>query len=117
MDAADHIGDRIEHPERVPPEYQHLIADDLQRVMRLVEFEAHGKVLDVGCSDGAVAKRIAQRWPVQMVQCDVTGHIPGNGLPYFTWDCREPADLAHSGPFDRIYCTEVLEHLTQADAS
>jgi len=100
----DAIGDRLDHPERVPPEYRHLIPDDQQRVKRLLAFEVSGDVLDVGCSDGAITRRIQAAWPKATVR----------GVDLLDWDIRQP--WPHHTRFDTIFCCEVLEHLTDADA-
>jgi len=58
-----------------------------------------GRVFDVGCSDGAITRRIAARWPRATV----------TGLDVTEWDIRQPCT---GGPLiDAIFCTEVLEHL------
>ena len=100
----DAIGDRLDHPERVPPEYRHLIPDDQQRVKRLLAFDVSGDVLDVGCSDGAITRRIQAAWPKATVR----------GVDLLDWDIRQP--WPHHTRFDTIFCCEVLEHLTDADA-
>lgn len=101
---ADRIGDRLDHPERVPPEFQHLIADDQQRVARILSIPVAGHVLDVGCSDRSITKRIAQRWLGATVV----------GVDKDEWDIRQPPPRAE--PFDAIFCCEVLEHLTDREA-
>ncbi len=111
---ADHIGDRLDHPERVPAEFQHLIADDQQRVMRILEFPVTGYVLDVGCSDGAILKRIERRWgprgaKVLGADLAVHPHLPNR----LAWDIRTPFPATMN--FAAIFACEVLEHLTPAD--
>lgn len=110
----DHIGDRLDYPERVPPEYQHLIADDRARVARLLTLPITGRVLDVGCSDGAITKRLRQLPAVtEVLGIDLDRpQIPG----YRSHDIRQPMPPV-LGIFDTIVATEVFEHLTEADAS
>lgn len=111
-DFTDKIGDRLDHPERVPQEYQHLIADDQQRVKRILEFPVSGTVLDVGCSDGAITRRIGQVWNVNAHGADI--------LPIeqwrFQWDIREPYWL-RAVPYDAVYVCEVFEHFIDAEAN
>jgi SAM-dependent methyltransferase len=119
----DTIGERLDHPERVPPEHQHLIADDQQRVARILSFTVCGRVLDVGCSDGAITRRIAERWDVKIIGVDMYDGMGGRwatrlhrNMSYERWDVRtRRVDLA--GGFDAVYACEVLEHLTDADAA
>lgn len=107
----DAIGDRLDHPENVPEELKHLIADDVARVEKILSIPVSGRVLDVGCSDGAITRRIQQRWPDAIVGgCD----IRATTFPYWQWDIRQPAQNVI--PCDAIYACEVFEHLTDADA-
>ena len=113
-DYQDHIGDRLDHPERVPDEFQHLIADDQQRVARILSIPVSGRVLDVGCSDGAITRRIWDQWHVNIVGADIDP--PPH---WFKWDAREPwpTGLYGMALFDAVYACEVLEHLTDDDAT
>ena len=120
----DHIGDRLDHPERVPADQQHLIADDQQRVKRILEWPVAGPVLDVGCSDGAITRRIAARYPAATVwgtDLDIpTDRAPDPSLDrvagWLQWDVRQL--LVVSGDFvDAVYCCEVFEHLTLHEAT
>lgn len=112
-DYQDRIGDRLDHPELVPPEYAHLIMDDQQRVKRILEFPVSGRVLDVGCSDGAITRRIAETWPVYVVGADIGAHDTTDNR--VCWDVRQPFPHREE-PFDAAYVCEVLEHLTRVDA-
>jgi SAM-dependent methyltransferase len=113
-DYIDRIGDRLDHPERVPKEYAHLIADDRQRVERILSIPVSGRVLDVGCSDGAITRRIAETWGIAMpIGADLRATECDYGL---TWDCRTPWPYLHLAPFDAVYACEVFEHMTAADA-
>lgn len=109
----DAIGDRLDHPENVPAELAHLIPDDMQRVKRILEFPVSGRVLDVGCSDGAITRRIAEKWGVVAWAADIRAADCDCGL---TWDVREPWPHITTKLFDAVYACEVFEHLTDADA-
>ena len=103
----DQIGQRLDHPEQVPEEFQHLIPDDLARVEWILSHPVSGRVLDVGCSDGAITRRIQERYPACLVWGSDVAY-PGD------WDIREyynETGIPLGEPFDAIYCTEVLEHL------
>ena len=118
-DATDRIGDRLDHPELVPPELRHLIPDDQQRVKRILEFRPDTPWLDLGSSDGAVFTHIKETW----------GHLYG---PSLYGPSNVGVDLNGSGDvlrddalgylaacepkrFYTIYACEFLEHLTPDD--
>lgn len=63
----DRIADRIFYPENVPAEKKLLINDDLRRVDVVTGFDYKGKVLEVGCSDGVVSLKIAEKPTVEHV--------------------------------------------------
>ena len=112
----DTIGLRLDHPELVPLEQQHLIADDLQRVKRILEWPVSGKVLDVGCSDGAVTNRIRHAWPqAEVYGCDIREDAA------LQWDVRLPypyKNICAPPPFfDVAYCCEVFEHMSLHEAT
>ena len=103
----DAIGDRLDYPERVPAEYQHLIPDDKARVKWILSHPLTGHVLDVGCSDGAITRRLQRTW--------IFADIHGVDLPWY--DIRfPPPNMEPISLYDTIFCCEVLEHLTEADA-
>lgn len=114
----DAIGDRLDHPERVPAEYQHLIADDVQRVRRIVDLGYAGRVLDVGCSDGAILARIGDRYPVNAYGVEPNGparfRAEQRGLTVYA---ELPMLSAVCPPFDHILLCEVLEHQTDEGAA
>lgn len=117
MDAyQDRIGQRLDDPDSVPPQYRHLVPDDLKRVERILSIPVSGRVLDVGTSDGAIIQRIAEKWSVQYVAIDVRPvQVPD--WRFHQWDIREPLPHAIGGGlFDAVYACEVFEHLTDADA-
>lgn len=117
----DAIGDRLDHPERVPAEYQHLIPDDEQRVHRILAYPVHpeARLLDVGCSDGSITCRIARRWDVTttIIGADLDRSMFGcyEGFATFlAWDCRHPWPHLPTR-FDRVYACELFEHLTDRE--
>lgn len=113
----DAIGDRLNHPENVPEELKHLIADDVARVEKILSIPVSGRVLDVGCSDGAITKRIAAKWGTDTVGVDVrpTDCFQGGFNGYIQHDVRRPFNRL-AVPYDAIYACEVFEHLTDDDA-
>lgn len=113
----DRIGDRLDHPENVPEELKHLIADDVARVEKILSIPVSGRILDVGCSDGAITKRIRERWQVEAVGADIRQRA--NLRQWVQWDVRQPwpgFESPLTPPFDAAYACEVFEHLTDADA-
>lgn len=122
-DYTDKIGQRLDDPASVPAEFAHLVADDIQRVERILSFPVSGRVLDVGCSDGAITRRIAAKWDVETTGADVnppqfyyTTAPWQRWMPlYVGWDVRQPYPYVY-GQFDAVYACEVFEHLTDADA-
>lgn len=111
----DRIGDRLEHPERVPPEYRHLIQDDKARVDRILAFHVSGAILDVGASDGAITRRLVRHGRT-VVGADVRVPERTQGWAFLAWDVREPAAAIMSETFDVAFACEVFEHLTEEDA-
>lgn len=108
IDSTDRIGQRLDHPEQVPAEFQHLIPDDIARVEWILSHEVKGRVLDVGCSDGAISRRIQDTWDVGLVGADFNKAVRWAAC----WDIREPFKVPSIAiGFDAVYCTEVLEHL------
>jgi SAM-dependent methyltransferase len=112
----DHIGARLDDPDAVDPQYRHLIHDDQQRVRRILDFPVSGHVLDVGCSDGAVTRRIAKRWNVQTFGCDVRVVAEPRDFTFIQWDIREPYPMLAQA-FDVAFACEVFEHLTADEAA
>jgi len=114
----DAIGDRLERPWLVPREHQHLIADDQRRCAAIVALPAAGRVLDIGCSDGAITRRIQEAWPgAQVTGMDLQETCPGLAR-YVQWDIRRPVSSSELAGtlWDRIYACEVFEHLTPEEA-
>lgn len=61
----DRIGDRLFNPRKVNSALRHFINDDIQRTKVILSIPFGEKVLDVGCSDGAVTIEIAKKWQCQ----------------------------------------------------
>ena len=117
IEITDRIGDRLDHPELVPPELRHLIPDDQQRVKRILEFEISGDALEVGCSDGAINRRIQRQWPQATVWgCDLHPMDAHTPMWYLQWDARQPWLFDGIRSFSTIFACEFFEHLTDADA-
>lgn len=113
----DRIGDRLDRPELVPAELRHLVPDDQQRVKRILSFPVSGRVLDVGCSDGAITRRIKATWKTETWGADLRTQV-WEDCGYIIWDMRDAWPTRANIPaFDAIYACEVFEHLTDADAS
>lgn len=120
----DRIGQRLDDPDSVPEELQHLIADDVARVEKILSIPVSGYVLDVGCSDGAITSRIRDRWGVSAIGMDARPDVfaegPCSTLDFICHDIRQSiAERFTRGNirlFDAIYACEVFEHLTDADA-
>jgi len=90
----------------------HHVWQALERVPR-----APRRVLDAGCGDGRLARRMADRWPGAKVVAldgdndavaaasrrDTTGRVD--------WIHGEIPGARDGAPFDVIVCTDVLEHI------
>ena len=128
-DYTDRIGDRLDHPELVPESQRHLIADDVQRVRRILEWPVSGRVIDIGCSDGAITRRIAALPGVKEVIGIDKANLdhPFDDGPNYAW-C--PWDVVHEpypyiqqsrapwrNGFNVVYCCEVFEHLSLHEAT
>ena len=119
----DRIGDRLLRPEAVEPDKRHLIADDHQRAMRVLELGHQGRVLDVGTSDGTLLLRTVRRWNLSGAvgvdvadsaiaeaslalanQPDLSGRV--TFIAGFIEDLVFP-----DGAFDMVSACETLEHI------
>jgi 2-polyprenyl-3-methyl-5-hydroxy-6-metoxy-1,4-benzoquinol methylase len=75
-----------------------------------------GRVLDLGCGNGALTARLA-KFATQMVGTDHsdTGvqiarqHFPS--IQFFRSDVGEVLPVSHHGAYDMVLATEVIEHL------
>lgn len=120
----DRIGDRLFNPDKVEPDKRHLIQDDIQRVNRILSLPFGLKILDVGCSDGAVTIEIAKKWnPEEIIGVDIVAsaieeaNVRLRELPLylrprvrFISAFIEELDFP-DGYFDTISACEVLEHI------
>lgn len=89
--------------------------DRLERVFAQVQADTPGaRVLEVGCGEGEIARRLRARWP------DVTGlDLPDAGLRQ-AWQSVDDVAFLHGDAerlpfgdqaFDVVVAVEVLEHL------
>lgn len=104
----------VYHRDAIDPEG----LDSLGRVLRMVP--AHTRVLDLGCSTGALGVALAEKG------CDVTGvegdpadlAVAGGRLPRALWadlDSVVLADLLPGESFDIVILADVLEHLKKPE--
>jgi ubiquinone/menaquinone biosynthesis C-methylase UbiE len=120
----DRIGDRLKNPEKVENDKKHLINDDIQRVNQVLQIPFGKKVLDIGCSDGAVIIEIAKKWDCdKAIGIDVSHSAINdakNILSSFDPQIQERISFLESfiedldfpdNYFDTISACETLEHI------
>jgi len=84
-------------------------AGSLERLNGLVINK--GRVLDIGCGDGAIAAALDARSVVALDISPRCAALAGRrGVPSIVADARMPLPFA-SGSFDTIYCVDVIHHL------
>jgi SAM-dependent methyltransferase len=106
-----------------PPKYRgdrHGFTGDLRTLLRRRAIEScfpknfRGRLLDVGCGDGAFARHMhARGWTVAATEIDqvTIARLRETGI-----DARQSAEADRDGfsePFDAITCWHVLEHVAQ----
>ncbi|MCX5771881.1 MAG: methyltransferase domain-containing protein [Candidatus Hydrogenedentes bacterium] len=70
-----------------------------------------GRLLDVGCGDGAIAAGLGARLVVALDISPRCASLAGKrGVPSIVADARMPLPFA-AGSFDTVYCIDVLHHL------
>jgi SAM-dependent methyltransferase len=119
----DRIGDRLLRPEAVDPDKRHLIADDHQRASRVLHLGYHGRVLDVGTSDGTLLLNTVRHWNLSgAVGVDVAESAIAEanaaleadpslqGRVSFQVDFIEDLRFP-DGSFDMVAACETLEHI------
>jgi len=72
-----------------------------------------GRVLDVGCGDGAIAEALDGGF---VIGCDISRRCAqltaGKGIPALVCDALKTFPF-RDGSFDTVYCVDVLHHLEQ----
>ena len=115
MDATDRIGDRLDHPELVPPGLRHLIPDDQQRVSRVLGIPMDDSLLDVGCSDGAIAARLADRYGLRAYGVEPgESYWQANDRPQIRMMYRDVGEVRPEC-FHTVLVGELFEHLDAAN--
>ncbi len=104
----------VAHRYRMLAGHRGMPAEFYDRILDVVGSASGLRMLDVGCGDGTLLHRIADRWPTaELVGVDVVVPDPclGSGRIKLV-----KADLRNDLPFrsrcmDLVVCSETLEHL------
>jgi 2-polyprenyl-3-methyl-5-hydroxy-6-metoxy-1,4-benzoquinol methylase len=90
-------------------DYHTHVREDL---IRLIPHHVHS-ILDVGCGEGALGRRIKQVLPgVKIFGVEIDAHVAAHAAPVYDHIYVMPAeDLQISEPLDCIICGDILEHL------
>jgi len=84
------------------------------RILGVVSSLSDLRVLDVGCGDGTLLKKVADHWPTgKLFGVDIVLSNPGfesNGIRFVTADLRDDLPF-QSQCMDLVICSETLEHL------
>lgn len=115
----DRIGERLAHPEREPV----LAADDAVRVRwvldRLHDLAPVRNLVDIGASDGAIA-RLCRPYTsrIAVIEChpDHRHALSDQGFWCYFGDAVAGLEQMPPGFWDTALLCEVLEHLTYDDA-
>lgn len=95
----------------MPPEFYDRVLDVAGPLSGL-------RVVDVGCGDGTLLNRAAERWPTaKLFGVDISPPeplLPRHGIRLITADLRAGLPF-RSQWVDLVMCTETLEHLPEPD--
>lgn len=125
---------RVFNPEREPVQVQNMLKDDLRRMELIQKFVYGRRVLEVGCSDGSVSIKIAEKPEVsQVVGIDIRQSAINDGKKLLLRLKKEGKisqktankvklvklrieDLPNKWPkFDSVCAYEVFEHMAPQD--
>ena len=120
---ADGIAGFLDEVDDYVENYEQICTDDLKEpktpgvvkeiFTRLAVERAHGTVCDLGCGDGYVVRRIAADRRIALdIAREYLLRLPPDILRIHGWAERTPL---RSGSVDTVVCTDLLEHVREAE--
>lgn len=81
-----------------------------EAVLSLLQGEPRGKILDMGCWEGALSLALQQRG-FEVLACDIARYLKVPNIPWKQWDLNSSTIPYEQDFFDYVALVEALEHL------
>ncbi|MCL0057490.1 class I SAM-dependent methyltransferase, partial [Dehalococcoidales bacterium] len=99
--------------------YQAVSVEARTIVLNLCEKNPDTRLLDVGCGDGEITMKVAERigtkmiWGIDIVEDSLT-KAKAKGIQVVAADLNQPLPL-ESESFDIVHAANIIEHLSKTD--